>query len=182
MRWNARAVLVCISLIIKAVECLSCTFLSFVYLLWKTYLFRSSADFLIELFVFLLLGCMSFSHILNINPCQKGGLEVFPPIPQVPFSFFYCFFCSSEAFQFEYSPSYSPLFIITLFRSSITSSFSFCRLYVPKSFSISSGCTICWYTAVCSLSISLVLKPPQPFQPTQESLSSNKHPQPAGLD
>ena len=49
-------------------------------------LFRSFSHFLIGLFVFLVLSCMSCLYILEINPCQLFHLLLFSPILKVAFS------------------------------------------------------------------------------------------------
>ena len=49
-------------------------------------LFRSFPHFLIGLFVFLVLSCMSCLYILEINPCQVFHLLLFSPILRAAFS------------------------------------------------------------------------------------------------
>ena len=52
----------------------------------EKYLFRAFAHFLIQLFVFLVLSCMSYLYILEINPLSVVSTVLFSPILRAVFS------------------------------------------------------------------------------------------------
>ena len=96
VRWFFNVVLICISLIISDVEHLHGFLAIFLSSLDK-YLFRFSAHFLIGLFVFLILSCMSCLYILRFILCWLYYLQIFS-FNLWSLCFVYGFICSTKVY------------------------------------------------------------------------------------
>ena len=81
------------------------SFLVFVSHLYVFFGEMSFSHFLIGLFVFLVLSCMSYLCILEINPYQLFICYYFLPFWGLPFHLAYSFLCSAKAFQFSQVPN-----------------------------------------------------------------------------
>ena len=79
VKWYFLVVLICVSLIISNVEHILMCPLAICISSLEKYLFRCSVRFLIELFGFLKLSCMSCLHTLEIIPSWSHHLQIYSP-------------------------------------------------------------------------------------------------------